>query len=65
MPRYPRDKSAEVVGQQTQDWTLTATVIESDVTLTNLERGVEYDFQVVATKPTGDSNPSKVVTVVL
>ncbi len=52
-------------GQQTQDWTLTATVIESEVTLTNLERGVEYDFEVVATNPTGDSLPSNVVTVVL
>lgn len=52
-------------GQQTQDWTLTATVIESEVTLTNLERGVEYDFEVVATNPTGDSIPSNVVTVVL
>lgn len=52
-------------GQQTQDWTLTATVIPSRVTLTNLDRGVEYDFQVVATNPTGDSIPSNVVTVVL
>lgn len=52
-------------GQQTQDWTLTATVIESEVTLTNLERGVEYDFEVVATNPTGDSLPSNIVTVVL
>jgi len=32
-------------------------------TLTNLERGVEYDFEVVATNPTGDCLPSNAVTV--
>jgi len=53
-------------GQQTEDWgawQLTAT--ESEIGLVGLDRGVEYDFRVIAVNSAGDSAPSNVVTVVL
>ncbi len=53
-------------GQQTEDWGVwQVTTTDTEITLLDLERGVEHDFEVVATNPTGDSLPSNVVTVVL
>lgn len=53
-------------GQQTEDWgawQVTTTV--SEINLSGLDRGVEYDFRVIAVNSAGDSAPSNVVTVVL
>lgn len=53
-------------GQQTEDWgAWQATTTDTEITLLGLERGVEYDFRVVASNSTGDALPSNVVTVVL
>ena len=42
-----------------------ATSIESEINLTDLERGVEFDFRVTAMNAAGASIPSNIVTVVL
>lgn len=53
-------------GQQTEDWgAWQVTTTDTEITLLNLERGVEFDFRVVAANAAGDSIPSNVVTVVL
>jgi hypothetical protein len=53
-------------GQQTEDWgAWQATTTDTEIAILGLERGVEYDFRVVASNSTGDALPSNVVTVVL
>ncbi|MFY9234185.1 MAG: fibronectin type III domain-containing protein [Fimbriimonadaceae bacterium] len=53
-------------GQQTEDWgAWQATAIETEIVLSGLERGVEYDFRVIAVNVAGDSAPSNTVTLVL
>jgi hypothetical protein len=55
-----------LAGQQTEDWgAWQATTTDSEITLLSLERGVEYDFRVLAVNAAGDSLPSNLVTVVL
>lgn len=55
-----------LAGQQTEDWgAWQATTTDTEITLLSLDRGVEYDFRVVASNATGDALPSNVVTVVL
>ncbi|WKZ79969.1 MAG: fibronectin type III domain-containing protein [Fimbriimonadaceae bacterium] len=41
------------------------TTTDTEITLLDLERGVEHDFRIVAVNAAGDSLPSNVVTVVL
>ena len=53
-------------GQQTEDWGVwQVTTTDTEINLTGLDRGVEYDFRILASNATGDSIPSNVVTVVL
>jgi len=53
-------------GQQTEDWgAWQETTTDTEINLTGLDRGVEYDFRVVASNSIGDALPSNVVTVVL
>ena len=53
-------------GVQTEDWgAWQATATVSEISLTGLDRGVEYDFRVIAVNSAGDSAPSNVVTLVL
>jgi hypothetical protein len=53
-------------GQQTEDWgAWQVTTTDSEISLSGLERGVEYDFRAVASNVSGDGVPSNVVTVVL
>lgn len=55
-----------LAGQQTEDWgAWQATTTETEISLSDLERGVEHDFRVLASNATGDSVPSNMVTVVL
>ncbi|MEX2243903.1 MAG: fibronectin type III domain-containing protein [Fimbriimonadaceae bacterium] len=55
-----------LAGAQTEDWgAWQLTPIESEITVTGLERGVEYDFRVIAVNAAGDSVPSNTVTLVL
>lgn len=53
-------------GAQTEDWgAWQVTTTETEIVLTGLDRGVEYDFRILASNTPGDSLPSNVVTVVL
>ncbi len=52
-------------GQQVEDWTDHATTTDTEINLSGLDRGVEYDFRVLASNATGDSTASNVVSVVL
>lgn len=55
-----------LAGQQTEDWGFwQVTTTDTEITLLDLERGVEHDFRIVAVNAAGDSIPSNVVTVVL
>ena len=55
-----------LAGQQTGDWgAWQETTTDTEINLTGLDRGVEYDFRVVASNSKGDAIPSNVVTVVL
>jgi len=55
-----------LAGQQTEDWgEWQVTTTDTEIGLTGLERGVEYDFRAVASNVSGDGVPSNVVTVVL
>lgn len=59
-------RKRSIPGVQVEDWgAWQATVVASEIMLTGLDRGVEYDFQVVAMNAAGESVPSNVVTVVL
>jgi hypothetical protein len=53
-------------GQQTEDWgAWQATTTDTEINLSSLTRGVEYDFRILASNASGDSTASNVVTVVL
>ncbi len=52
-------------GQQIEDWTDHATSTDTKINLSGLDRGVEYDFRVLASNAIGDSTASNVVSVVL
>lgn len=53
-------------GQQTEDWAAwQVTTTDTEINLSGLDRGVEYDFRVLASNANGDSLTSNVVTVVL
>lgn len=55
-----------LAGQQTEDWgAWQATTTDTEINLSGLDRGVEYDFRVLASNANGDSTASNVVTVVL
>lgn len=55
-----------IPGVPVEDWgAWQATTVPSELMLTGLDRGVEYDFQVIAVNAAGESVPSNVVTVVL
>lgn len=59
-------RKRSLAGVQTEDWgAWQATASISEINLLGLERGVEYDFRILASNATGDSLPSNVVTVVL
>jgi len=53
-------------GVQSEDWGVwERTTTDSEISLSGLDRGVEYDFRVIASNGSGDGVPSNVVTVVL
>ena len=55
-----------IPGVLIEDWRVwQATTVPSEIMLTGLDRGVEYDFQILAVNAAGESVPSNVVTVVL
>lgn len=55
-----------LVGAQTEDWgAWQATTTVTEMGLSGLTRGVEFDFRVVAVNSAGDSVPSNIVTAVL
>lgn len=55
-----------LAGQQTEDWGVwQLTTTDSEISINNLERGVEYDFRVSAVSAAGAGLASNVVTVVL
>jgi hypothetical protein len=55
-----------IPGVPQEDWGVwLATSIESEINLTDLERGVEFDFRVTAMNAAGASVSSNIVTVVL
>lgn len=55
-----------LAGAQMEDWgAWQATTTDSEINLPGLDRGVEYDFRILAVNSTGASIPSNVVTVVL
>ena len=59
-------RTRTLAGQQTEDWgAWQETTTDTEINLTGLDRGVEYDFRVVSSNATGDAIPSNVVTVVL
>lgn len=55
-----------LAGQQTEDWgAWQVTTTDTEINLSGLDRGVEYDFRILASNAVGDSLPSNVETVVL
>jgi hypothetical protein len=46
-------------------WAMVGTALEIEVTLTNQERGKEYEYRVIAVNKAGESGPSNTVTAVL
>jgi hypothetical protein len=54
-----------VSGGDGESWVTAGTFIGAEAKLTNLERGKELEFHVVALNKAGESLPSNSVTVVL
>lgn len=55
-----------LAGQVTEPWGVWSTqAVASEITLTGLERGVEYEFRIVAVNAAGDSIPSNTAAAVL
>ena len=46
-------------------WTDVGTAVESEITLTNQEAGVEFEYRVIAVNKAGESVPSNIVRAVL